>query len=106
MAGQEKKIKYAKEFFISEMGEVIKMAAVITDNPEIKATLEKDVRISENNAKPTKGQKKTKFESGDIAPVFISILKVDNTSQGYDETGAKVRSEFKVILFHCLNKEH
>ena len=33
------KIKYAKEFFVTEKGEIIKMAAVISTNPEVLAEL-------------------------------------------------------------------
>ena len=34
------KIKYAKEFFVTEKGEVIKMAAIVTQNPYIRQHLE------------------------------------------------------------------
>ena len=39
------KIKYAKEFFITEKGEIIKMAAIVTKNPTIIKKLEKDIRV-------------------------------------------------------------
>ena len=29
----QSKIKYAKEFFVTEKGEIIKMAAIVSDNP-------------------------------------------------------------------------
>ena len=38
VAGQKSKktkIKYAKEYFVTEKGEVIKMAAIVTQDPEI-----------------------------------------------------------------------
>lgn len=31
---------FAKEFFITEKGEIIKMAAMVTQNPDVKAKLE------------------------------------------------------------------
>ena len=39
------RIKYAKEFFVTEKGEVIKIAAIVTTNNAIKSMLEKDIRI-------------------------------------------------------------
>ena len=47
------KIKYAKEFFVTEKGEIIKMAAIVSTNPEVIAELEKDKRIeSKDNKRP------------------------------------------------------
>lgn len=34
-----KKIRYAKEFFVTEKGEVIKMGAIITPNPHVRGAL-------------------------------------------------------------------
>ena len=36
---EEAKIRYAKEFFVTERGEVIKMGAIITPNPHIRGKL-------------------------------------------------------------------
>ena len=35
----EKRIRYAKEFFVTERGEVIKMGAIISPNPHIRGKL-------------------------------------------------------------------
>ena len=49
------KIKYAKEFFVSETGEVIKIAAIISQNPAILASLEAQEKMT---AGPKKKEKK------------------------------------------------
>ena len=36
---KRKPIRFTKEYFITEKGEVIKMAAIITNNPKVKAKL-------------------------------------------------------------------
>ena len=36
---QDMKIKYAKEFFVTEKGEVVKMAGIITQDPKIQQEL-------------------------------------------------------------------
>ena len=40
VVARKMKIKYAKEFFVTEKGEVIKMAGIVTQDPEIKQQLE------------------------------------------------------------------
>ena len=91
------KIKYAKEFFVTEKGEIIKMAAMVSTNPQVIAELEKDRRIeSKDNKRPI-------FKSGDNADTFISVFNMENTKL---EDGDHVKCQYKVIVFHCLNPDH
>ena len=57
----KKKISYAKEYFINDKGEVIKMAAIVSTNPRILKALEDDVRIKENDISKGKKKGRTQF---------------------------------------------
>ena len=37
------KIKYSKEYFVTEKGEIIKMAAIVTPHPEIKKFFDEEL---------------------------------------------------------------
>lgn len=38
-SGHKLKLRYAKEYFVTEKGEVVKMAAIVTSHPEIREML-------------------------------------------------------------------
>ena len=105
----KKKISYAKEFFINDKGEVIKMAAIVSTNPRILKALHDDVRIKENDI--TKGKKKgrTQFQTGDLQTTFISVFQIENKIKNevsMVDPDTKQPCQFEIILFHCLNDEH
>lgn len=91
-------ISYAKEFFITEKGEVIKMGAMICKDPEIMERI-----------KATKytGKRKKRM-SGEIQEHFISIYKIDNS---FSLTGSvnlskeNQKASFTVIVFNTLDAE-
>ena len=64
-----KKIRYAKEFFVTEKGETIKMAALITTNPKVRLLLEQQRKRRESQAKK-------KSESGALREHYLSIIKI------------------------------
>ena len=75
--------RYAKEFFITEGNEVIKMAAIITFNDEIREKQEK-------SEKKKKGKKK----------IYISIFEMEDTSTDPSDD----KSCMTVIAFHCSDE--
>ncbi len=38
-SGAKLKLRYAKEYFVTEKGEIVKMAAIVTPHPEIRDML-------------------------------------------------------------------
>ena len=83
------KIRYAKEFFVTERGEVIKMAAIVSTNPTVLDQLQ-----AAGAGEKGKG---SGYDAGTRVD-FISVLSVASTE-------ATSGSEFKVIVFHCESAE-
>lgn len=50
------------------------MAAIISTNKDILSTLEKDVRIKENDMTHGKQKNRTQFKTGDLQKTFISVF--------------------------------
>ena len=46
-----KNIRYAKEYFITEKGEIFKIAAIVSTNPDILAKLRKDDKRWQSDSK-------------------------------------------------------
>ena len=95
-----KKIRYAKEFFISDLGETIKMAAIISTNPEIRQKLNSQNKLRESS-------KKKKSKSGTLREHYISIIKIvpnKKTMATYGLDKELNTSKFTVIVFHCLDE--
>ena len=67
-------IRYAKEWFITERGEVVKIAAIVTPFDKIRNLLK--AQSDEDNSKNKK--KKNKKADG-MRKLFISIVKVDSS---------------------------
>ena len=114
-------IRYAKEWFITERGEVVKIAAIVTPFDKIRNQLQ--AQTDEENSK-NKRKKNTK--SDPKRKHFISIVKVDS-SQSSKYGGSMVKSRslrlnesltyqelskgqekgdlFTLIVFHTLSVE-
>lgn len=73
----ENVIKYAKEFFVTERGEVIKMGAIISPNAHIRGKL-----LAAREAQKLRKEKKAL--SGTIEINYISIFKIDDRSSRPD----------------------
>ena len=91
-------VRFAREYFITEKGEVIKMAAIVTHDPIVKQNLR---QLTEAYDRKVRARRK----SGDIKEHFISIYKVHNNhdpnrslSLAFDCANA-----FTVIIFHALD---
>ena len=83
---------------MTERGEVIKMAAMITHHPEVKE------RLEATHAIPTANQM-VKISSKNTIEHFISIFKTDSnqdmkTSFNLDDESMNA---FTVLVFHTLN---
>ena len=97
LSGQKKKeslikIKYAKDFFINEEGEIIKIAAVVSIHPTVLQALGLDHTIRREQSSTAK-----LTEQKDS---FTSVFEIESTD--YTENDCA----FKVIVFHCLDEEH
>lgn len=108
----QKIIEYAKEFFINEQGEVIKMAAVVSRDQQVLDQLNSDPSYNrdsnDQNGKKQKQKRKQKREKILFRNNFITVLKVKNTLSEKVEPGQEPNEicQFKVLLFHCKDKEH
>ena len=85
---------------MTEKGEVIKMAAMITHHPEVKK------RLEATQAMATAG-KKAKISNKHTKEHFISIFKIANnqdmkTSFNLDDESMNA---FTVIVFHTLDQK-
>ena len=67
-------IRYAKEWFITERGEVVKIAAIVTPFDKIRNLLR--AQSDEDNSK---NKKKKNKKSDGMRKHFISIVKVDSS---------------------------
>lgn len=97
----EKIIQYAKEFFVTERGEVIKMGAIVSPNPHIRGKL----LMAKEERRMRKEQKAL---SGTIEVNYISIFKIEDQSKGVDtslEVSETETAAFTVIIFHALDAE-
>ena len=68
-------IRYAKEWFITERGEVVKIAAIVTPFDKIKNLLR--AQINDESSKNKRKKSKKKFDPTKMH--FISIVKVDSS---------------------------
>ena len=60
-----KNIRYAKEYFITEKGEIVKIAAIVSTNPDILAKLKKDEEKQQKDSKKDKKDDgKTRIKQG------------------------------------------
>ena len=70
---------------MTQKGDVVKMAAVVTKNELIKRKLMEDDRIYENkelnHSKTKKYKKRLRFKHGEEANFYISVLEVDDTQK-------------------------
>ena len=67
-------IRYAKEWFITERGEVVKIAAIVTPFDQIRKKLEAQIEDEERKNKRKKNNK-----NSESLKHFISIVKVDSS---------------------------
>ena len=65
------KIRFAKEWFITEKGEIIKLASMLTPNYEVKREILKDMES-------TKKLKVKKLKTGTKRNHYISIFKIES----------------------------
>lgn len=81
------------------------MAAIVTNQPEIREKLEEEKQKEEQMSQSKKSKKK-RANSSKIKHSFISVFNVPNTrdirTSLHDDT---TKSEYKVIVLHCLDIE-
>lgn len=92
-------IKYAKEFFVTEKGEVIKMAAIVTKDPDIIKQLQdqKDSTLDEHGKVNNRALNEMKF--------FISTFSVENAQANHNAPEDEKKTDFKYVVFHCLDDD-
>ena len=78
-------------------GEVIKVAAIVTNNKMIESELREQKRVNRN-----KKQNKIFSDTGDKYKVFIEELESPNIKY---LTSEENRSRFKIIVVHCESVE-
>ena len=80
-------IRYAKEWFITERGEVVKIAAIVTPFDKIRSQLK--AQADDDNSKNKRKKKNKKSDS--MRKHFISIVKVDSSQAS--KSSSMVRSK-------------
>ena len=93
-------IKFSKEYLISEKGEVVKIAGIVTQDTKIIAALENQRRIYGGGEDP-KNSKQTKQKEEKSRCHFFSLLSVPNYASNSSKKNRK--SEYTVLVFHCLD---
>ena len=68
-------LKYTREFFVTENGEIIKIAAIVTENPYILKQLKNDPRFKPENSflrtKTTQIFKKKKTQKNTVSKDYL-----------------------------------
>ena len=90
---------FAKEYFVTEKGEIIRMAAIVAQDTAIIDQLkeQEEKTINPFGKKSNRAMKECKF--------FISTICVPNTAVNEEidgNTGKK--TDFKYVVFHCLDE--